>query len=111
MISDFEIVEEKFLSLAEVVSMLEKIEEPTEKQKKSLKHAKTFSKLKKEDSENLRKELEDMELRKLKDKHIAKIINLLPGDIEGLKFVLEDSLTAFTDEELQKILDVVMKFK
>ncbi len=110
MISDFDIVEEKYVSLPEVKEILEPIEEKTIEQKKALRHAKAFSKLKKEKAMELKKELEGLEMRKLKEHHVAKIIDILPKDMEDLKLILEDSVTSFTAEELQKIFEVVSKY-
>ena len=111
MITEFDVIEERSVSLVEVAEILNQIETPTVEQKKAFKHAKSSSKLKKEDALSLRKDLEDVDLRKLKDQHVSKIIDFLPEDIDDLKLILEDSLTAFTNEELQKVLDIIAKYK
>lgn len=110
MISNFEIVEEEFVDLGRVKSTLTGKKSKTEYEKFSLRHAKDFSELTIKQTEALLKELKALELRKLKDDLLYKIVELLPKDVEDLNVILASSKISFKKEETEKISEILKKY-
>lgn len=97
------IKEEKPLTLSEVYGLVENNSEATIKD-----FLKNFIKLKAKEATKLKEELKELDLIKLKETHIVKIVDFLPKDsIELNKILTEISLE---EEEINKILDVVKKY-
>ncbi len=70
---------------------------------------KKFIKIKKGEAEELRKKLKVLDLMKVKDEHIAKIIDLMPENGEDLnKIFVEVSLD---ENEVQKIINTIKESK
>jgi len=69
---------------------------------------KTFDILSVEKSMELVEELKKLDLIKLKDLYIVKIVDFMPGDAAELNKVV--SGVSFDQEEITKILDVVGKY-
>jgi DNA-directed RNA polymerase subunit F len=94
------IINEKPISLPEAIKYLDK-----EKNTELLAFAKKLKVLETKKAEELRKKIEAFENMKLTEKHIAKIIEILPKDKEDLnKIVSEANLD---DSEQESVLNVV----
>jgi DNA-directed RNA polymerase subunit F len=106
---EYETIKEDVISLVKAKDILSKAEEPNYDQKLALEHAKKFGKMKTPEVNKLIEELKKLDMRKLKDAQIVKIIDLLPADIDDLKIILQHAEVPFKDEELQPILDVLKK--
>lgn len=72
-------------------------------------YAKRFSKLKIEKVKELKEELKKLDIMKLKERHIAKIIELLPEDTEDLRKIFIGEEVSLDQNEIEKILAVVKK--
>ncbi len=70
---------------------------------------KKFTALNEKEAKELRTELKELNLMKVGDKDIGKIIDVFPENKDELNKVLISS--ALDDEESQKVLDVVKRFK
>ena len=96
------IINQEPLSFAEVKAMI--------KEKQELeKFIKTFSKIKPEDAESLKQDIEKLGILKIKQEHIVKIVDLLPEDASDLNKIFVD--VSLNEEETKKILDVIKKYK
>lgn len=62
------------------------------------------------DLRNLKKELEELNIPRLKEEHIVKIVDLLPKNEEDLKSILEGFVTTFSKDSLKKIINTVNKY-
>ncbi len=71
------------------------------------KFIKKFSKLNLKKAKELRKELQDLDLMKVKSDQISKIIEILPEDAEDLNKIFTD--ISLDEDETQKILNTVKK--
>lgn len=69
---------------------------------------KNFDVLSLEKSKELVEELKKLDLIKLKDSYIVKIVDFMPGDASELNKVISE--VSFDQEEITKILDVVGKY-
>lgn len=62
-------------------------------------------KIKKQQHEELKQKLEKAKIPRLKPKHIALIINLLPVNVQQLKTYMHE--TTLKDSDLKKIVEIV----
>ena len=99
------IKEENPITMAEVVSLVG----DSEKSESIKKFIKNFNKMSLEKVQEMKEELKNLNLIKLKAEHIVKIVDFIPTDASELnKVVIEVSLD---QEEVAKILEVAKKFK
>lgn len=73
-------------------------------------YLKKFSKLSIEKSDKIKQELQNLDLMQLKEKHIIKIIDLLPADAEDLHKILIGEPVNLDKNEVDKILDIIKKY-
>ena len=98
------ITEETPITLAEVVAL----SGDSDKAVAIKKFIKTFNKMDVGKAREMKEELRGLDLLKLKDEHIVKIVDFMPSDASELnKVIIEVSLDA---EEVNKILEVVGKY-
>ena len=70
---------------------------------------KQFTKMPVEKAKEMKEELRALDLIRLKDIHIVKIVDFMPTDASELNKVLIE--VSLDQEEVTKILDVVSKYK
>tara|TARA_Y100000310_G_C20480200_1_gene714303 strand:- start:258 stop:563 length:306 start_codon:yes stop_codon:yes gene_type:complete len=100
------IIDRKPLSMSEALKYIKKEEsEETD----IIGFIKKFAKIKKEKAEALQKKLKELELLKVKDEHITKIIDLMPEDANELNKIFVD--VSLDDDEVQKILNAIKETK
>ncbi|MBS3094126.1 hypothetical protein J4474_00525 [Candidatus Pacearchaeota archaeon] len=100
------IKERRALGLAETEEYLDN---KKEKDKEFSQFIKKFTSLSYKEAKELRKELENMDLIKLKEEHIVKIVEQLPENSVDLNKILNGG--NLDEEEANKIIQVVKKFK
>ena len=101
---------EKFVTWGEAKKILEakaKEKELGYEQKNALEYLRKFSKLTEKKIREAREELE--KIGKLKERHIAMIINMLPKDMDDLNVLFANEIIAPGEEEKKKILAVTKK--
>jgi DNA-directed RNA polymerase subunit F len=89
------------LSMAESTEYLEK-------DSNAMIFIKKFSTLSAKDAKEMRKKLENLQLIKVDDTHISKIIDLIPEKSEEINKIFID--VGLDENETKKILDVVKEF-
>ncbi len=113
--SKVEILEESSLSLGEVKSLLSKIKkrdgELNFRASRLEDFLKVFVKLSKKDEDALRKELEGLNVPRLKKEHIDVLVTFLPTDLEDFKVVMQQFSITINKENRDKILDTIKKYK
>lgn len=100
------ILGKKQLSMAESMEFLEK-EGDSEADARGF--IKKFIKLKFKDAQELRKKLEALELIKMREEYLIKVIDLMPENAEDLNKIFND--TSLDEDETKKILDTIKEFK
>ena len=90
------------------ISMVE-AGEIVEKDSEADKFIRKFTKLKSENAAKIREEIEKLELLKVKQEHIAKIIDILPEDIIDLNKIFVD--VSLDEDESNKLLEIVKRYK
>ncbi len=104
-----EIIKEKPLTLIETKKLLEKIEKrdkelPTRTQK-TKEYLNKFAKLTLKEVKDLKEKLIKLNITRLKEKTIAKIIDIQPKDIDSLRIILSTENLTLKQEDLQKIIE------
>jgi DNA-directed RNA polymerase subunit F len=100
------ILDRKPLDLNEVQEILRNIPE-NEKKSQIDTYLKKFLKTKPEKAKKIKEELEKLDLLKIKNEHIIKIVDLMPEDASDLNKIFTD--VSLTEDETNKILDVIKK--
>ena len=101
------IISNKPLSMAESLKYVQHEEEDSKTGVKGF--IKKFVKISTKDAEEMRKKLEELDILKMKDEHIAKIIDLLPEDSEDLNKIFSD--ISLDEDESNKILEIIKQYK
>jgi DNA-directed RNA polymerase subunit F len=88
---------------------LEYIEDKKDSEADIRKFIKKFVKIKPEKAKGIREKLNSLGILKLKQEHIAKIIDLMPEDQESLNKIFTD--VGLDEDESKKILDTIGEFR
>ena len=108
------IVEEVPLGLAEIKAELETIkkrdEEISARASRMEDYLNQFSTLSKGESVKLVDELNKLNIPRLRDPHIIKIVDLIPETVDDIKNILQGYTLTVTNDNLKKIVDVTSKF-
>ncbi len=103
-----EVLSEQIITNAEARKILEdriKNSELKYEQKNALSVLKKFTK---GNLEKFMKMVEELKtISKLRDKQIVEIVNILPQDKDDLRLVLQKEYSLYTQEELDKIIQIV----
>lgn len=111
--TDFKVINETPISSVELKEKLEAIKkrdkEIGNKATKTIEYLNTFVILKPKDAEEIKKKIVSLNISRLRDKHIAKVIDMMPQDIESLKLLFAGENLTIKQEDLNKILEVIQK--
>jgi DNA-directed RNA polymerase subunit F len=114
-VSSPEIVGKEPMSLSELKIELANIQkrdgEPSFRAGKTIEYINHFKPLTKTASKEFSKKLNDLEIPRLKEEHIVKIIDLLPQTADEVKVILQGYALTVTKENMTKIVDVVKEYK
>ena len=108
--TELKIINERPLSLAELkasISKMEKSKELTYRGEKTKEYLSNLPLLTAKEAEKFQKQLEELNIPRLKDRHFAKIIDILPKDIDSLRALLSGETITIKEEDLKRILDVI----
>lgn len=107
---ELEVLGEEYVPVAKAKKILEESKVETHEVNIALEHATKFSKLKLSEVEKLMQELKNLDL-KLNEKVIVKLVDILPYDKEDVKLILSSYKLSLKDEDVEKILGVINKFR
>jgi DNA-directed RNA polymerase subunit F len=100
----------KPLNMQEVKKLLGEIKgEENPKKKQVEDFIKKFSKIKADKAEGLKKEIEGLGMIKIKERNIAKIVDIMPENPTDLNKIFTD--VSLSEDETNKILEIVKKHK
>lgn len=106
-----EVMNEKPLSMVELKARLEDVEkrdgELNFRAKKAKEYLDVFAAMKPSEANNIREKLNDLNIPRLREKHIAKIIDINPSDIESLKMILSGEMLTLKQDEVIKIFEAI----
>ena len=107
---NFEVLNEEFLSKLDVKKILSTKTELEMEQKLTKEHVSSYKKLTPAKAEGLKKALKDAGITKLKNDLMVKIIDIVPKNKDDLNVLLQMSVIPFTDEEIEKIFEIVTPY-
>ncbi len=111
--SHVDIVSERPLNITELKERLLEIKkrdkELTPRASKTLDYLNQFSKLKNNQAESLKKKINALNIPRLKDRHICKIIDIYPEDIDGLRILFTGENIQPKQEDLNRILVILQE--
>lgn len=109
------VLEESALTMAEVKQVLEEAKkkegELNFRAAKTLDYLGNVPLLDAKLAKKLKEELEAMNLPRIKDSHIAKLIDLTPINAEDVRMILQSYTLSLSQENRQKIADAFEKIK
>jgi DNA-directed RNA polymerase subunit F len=112
--SNYSIIAQEAISGVEAQDILKKKEkerdELTYREEKSLEYLKTTVQLKKKDFADAKKELLALEIPRLEEEHILKILELMPKNGTELRAIVSHSGTVLVNESVDSILEVLKKY-
>jgi DNA-directed RNA polymerase subunit F len=101
------IVEKKPLTMAQAKEVLKDYD--TEKSKMTSAFIKKFTKLSGPEAEKIFENLKKLNLEKLKDEDLIKIVDFMPEDVDSLRKIFIGSDISLEQDEITKILEVTNK--
>ena len=111
---DLEIISEKPFSLVDMKEKLAEIKKRDKelnfRAKKTEDYLNIMAKIKPNKAKELKDEIENLKIIRLKERHIIKIIDLLPKDLDSLKTIFANESVTIKPEELSSILNIVKKY-
>ena len=108
--TELKIINERPLNLAELkasISKMEKAKELTYRGEKTKEYLANLPLLTAKEAEKFGKQIEKLNIPRLKDRHITKILDIQPKDIDSLRALLSGETITIKEEDLKRILDVI----
>jgi len=108
--AELDISKETPITMAELKEKLTQIKKNHElsfRANKTLEYLGNVTKHKPADVEELKKKLQSLDIIRLKDTHIAKIIDLEPTDIDGLKAIFASENVTLRPEDMKRIIECI----
>lgn len=111
--SNYDIIEKTPISLVEIneVVSTKDEEEQTYREKKTSEYLKEFVKLDYDKYLEAKKDLEGLDLDKLEESDIIKILDLMPSTGTELRAIVSNGGTIIVDEEAKMVLDILKKYQ
>lgn len=108
------IVEEKPITMVELKEELTKIKKRDKelnfRSNKTLEYLSVFAKMTPQKAIELEQKLEKLNIPRLKDFQIKKIIDILPKTVEDLKVILQGYTLTVSSENIKKIVSLIDSF-
>ena len=109
------VVKKEAITLAELKKEIRKVsdrdEELSYRAGKTEEYVNEFPILSVEEAEELSEKIEELEVPRLKPKHIIKIVDFLPASPKDVDVILEGYPVTLSKENKQKIVDTVKPYK
>ena len=114
MSNNYEVISKEPVAGAEVLAVISKKAKDTEltyREEKTQEYLKNFSKLSLKDFEKAKAELIALELPRIEDEQIVKILELMPSNGTELRAIVSHSGVVLVDENVTKTLDVLNSYR
>lgn len=104
-----ETIKEEPLTMAETKELLEKMEkrdkELSARTQKTKEYLNKFAKISLKEVKELKEKISKLNIARLKDKTISKLIDIQPKDVDSLRLILSAENLTLKLEDIQKILE------
>lgn len=108
-----EVISETAVDMYEVKQALKAVEKETEelgfRSQKTMEYLNEVAKLSLKDAKELRDGIAALEIPRLKEDHIAKIVDVLPVDLNDLKQLVSSFNITVKDDSLKQIVELLPK--
>tara|TARA_Y100000310_G_C20700699_1_gene829582 strand:+ start:1312 stop:1659 length:348 start_codon:yes stop_codon:yes gene_type:complete len=112
---EIEVIRESPLTRAEVTERMKAIkkncDELSFRATKTHEYLEVFGKADLKTAKALREGLEKLEIQRLKERHIAKLVEIAPEDGDSIKAILSSENITLKQDDLQKIVDCLKNAK
>jgi DNA-directed RNA polymerase subunit F len=108
--AEFTVLDENPISLAHLKDKLEELETEaplTFRGEKTKAYLENFTISDVKETEIVIKNIEELSIPRLKQRHITKIVDIMPKDLDSLKIIFSGEIITISDDDLKKILDVI----
>lgn len=109
-----QIVEEMPVNIVEVKEMLKKIKERDQelnfRAQKTAEYLDAIATIKPKQAKELKEKLEALNIPRVKEPQIQKIIDIMPRTLEGVKTLFNGFNIAVTGDNVKKVADAVNEF-
>ncbi|MFQ5474742.1 MAG: hypothetical protein ACE5DM_02800 [Candidatus Nanoarchaeia archaeon] len=113
--SDMKLLKEEPISMAEMKEAIKAIKKRDEelnfRSGKTEDYLNNFAALKPKEAVELSQKIRDLNVPRLKEEYITKLVDLLPDHPEEVKSTLQGYTITVTKENLKKIADVIKEFR
>ena len=111
--SDLKVINETPINSIELKKKLDSIKkrykELGKKAMRTIEYLNTFTKLTQKDAEEVKKKIISLNIPRLKDRHIAKVLDIMPRDVESLKMLFTGENITIKQEDINKIFEAIKK--
>ncbi len=109
---DIKIIEQKPVTLSEVKKALESSNEEDQNFRitKTKEYLDYFAKLSEKEAKELKKKIEDLNIPRLKEEMIVKVVDLLPKSEEEVSLIFQAYPITISSQNLKKIASTVEEF-
>ncbi len=109
---DIKIIEQKPVTLSEVKKSLESSNEEDQNFRitKTKEYLDYFAKLSEKEAKELKKKIEDLNIPRLKEEMIVKVVDLLPKSEEEVSLIFQAYPITISSQNLKKIASTVEEF-
>lgn len=108
--AELEIIKEVPVTMAELKEKLTTIKKNHElsfRANKTLEYLGATTKSKPKEAEELKKKIQALDIMRLKETHIAKIVDLEPKDVDSLKAIFASENITLRPEDLKRIVECI----
>jgi len=111
--SDMKIIVEESISSVELLEQLKAIKKKNKelnaKGEKTMEFLNAIEVPTKKEAEELKKKIIELNIPRLKERHINKVIEVMPTDMDSLKMLFSGENLTIKQEDLNKILSLLKK--
>ncbi len=108
---DLKVIEEKPISMVELknkIALIKKRDQELNfRSNKVQEYLNAFVTLTEKEANELKKKMEELNISRLKDRHIVKVLDIMPEDLDGLKALFAGENITIKQEDLTRILEVI----
>ncbi len=112
--ADIQVINETPISMLDMKKKLESIEKRDKelnfRAKKVKEYLDLFLTKESKKQEELKKKIQDLGIPRLRERHITKLLDVIPKDMDSLKILFSGENLTIKQEDLEKILKVIKEW-
>ncbi len=106
-----DVIEKKPVTIVKARAILKEIKKKNYAQNMAFEYASKFSKLTEKKAEKLLEELSQAGIPRIKDRHLVKLVDIMPESPEEIRAVFLKEDITLNKEDIDKILEVLAKYR